>query len=196
MAAGGEPRLGGGLHVQDTAVPLVLLICSEILYSGLQGQDKTRKSRAFSATFALQAGSVARAHRLGSRSSGSAVRHGVVGWHSADAKHLQGSRAGGVDGGEQPAHEHEHSWGGLHSSATVGGLALAEWLGLLALAGCVVLEWLLWRHDRTPHGGDGLWMGWAHGGQGDVAGAPAHAAPVAAPTRVLMRAIVSGGIAI
>ncbi len=191
MAAGGEPRLGGGLNVQDTAVPLVLLICSEILYSGLQGQDKTRKaSRAFSASFALQAGSVARAHRLGSRSSGSAVRHGIVGWDSVDAQHLQMSRAGVPDGDKQPSDGRPPP----HSSATVGGLALAEWLGLLALAGCVVLEWLLWRHDRTPHGDAGLWLGWAQGEQGHAAGG--HAAHVAAPTRVLMRAIVSGGIAL
>lgn len=191
MATGGEPRLGGSLHVQDTAVPLVLLLCSEVLYSGLRAQDKTRKSRAgFSASFVLQAGSVAQVRRLGSRSSGSTVRHEDVGWHSAgSAQNPQLSSAGGADGDDETADARSHPWGRLHAS--VGGLALVEWLGLLAVAGCVVLECLLWRHDRSRAG---LWLGSSEGEEGDVAGG--HIAPVAVPTRVLMRAIVSGGIAI
>ena len=78
-------------------------------------------------------------------------------------------------------------------------------MGILAMAACVVLECILWRHDRGSRGerlGDLREAGliWAQGAGGDVqAGgvdedAPHHA-PAVPPTRVLLRAVVSGGMA-
>jgi hypothetical protein len=205
--ASGETRLGGGLSAQDTAVPLVLLICSEMLYSGLQAQNKARshlRSRR-AASFAVQAGSVA---RLGGRNS--VTRHGAIGWYSADAR--QGYRSGppaevsdfsthtgSADGSYSPLRSNPWKPGG-HPL----GLALAEWLGILAMAACVVLECILWRHDRGSRGERdlreaGLGLIWSQGDGGDVqAGGEyenaLHHAP-AVPTRVLLRAVVSGGIA-
>ncbi len=208
--ASGETRLGGGLSAQDTAVPLVLLICSEMLYSGLQAQNKARshlRSRRAS-SFALQAGSVA---RLGGRNS--VTRHGAIGWYSADAR--QGYRSGA----EAPPAEvpdfstHRGSAEGSDGSPRSNpwksgghplGLALAEWLGILAMAACVVLECILWRHDRGSRGerdlrGAGLGLIWSQGEGGDVQdggvyeNAPHH--PPTVPTRALLRAVVSGGIA-
>jgi hypothetical protein len=203
----GETRLGGGLSAQDTAVPLVLLICSEMLYSGLQAQNKARnhlRSRR-AASFVVQAGSVA---RLGGRNS--VTRHGAIGWYSADAR--QGHRSPPAEVSDFSTHT-----GSAHVSLTPTprsnpwkpeghplGLALAEWLGILAMAACVVLECILWRHDRGSRGERdlreaALGLIWSQGDGGDVQAGGVyenalHHAP-AVPTRVLLRAVVSGGIA-
>jgi len=173
--------------VQDVAMQLTVLFCAEMLYSGLQAQD--RYSRRSKSSWALQAGTVAHGLR---RSSTASRRLGTR--RQCQGRQGRGIRAGppvDVDDerGEKPV-------GKAEMLDSIHQLALAEWLGIFAFAVCLVLEVLIRRHDggdvageAGDAGGEAAWLPHEHL-EGHAA-APHVAVPV---TRTIVRVLLSGGL--
>jgi len=171
--------------VQDVAMQLTVLFCAEMLYSGLQAQD--RYSRRSKSSWALQAGTVAH----GLRRSSTASRQLGTRRKRRQGREIRAGPPVDVDDeqGEKPL-------GKTEMPDSIHQLALAEWLGIFAFAVCLVLQVLIRRHDRGEMageagdtGGGAAWLPHEHL-EGHAA-APHVAVPV---TRTIVRVLLSGGL--
>jgi len=121
---------------QDVALQLVLLACSEMLFSGLQGQfyhrrgsdPRSRSPLLFQAPCSAPAKSLGAQAARGSRAQ-------------------ETSSSGAVAGSTRMPHLRSLSELANLPHFCYRGLALAECFGLVAIAACLVLECLL-RHDE------------------------------------------------
>ena len=214
---------GGMVSTQDAAMQLMLFFCAELLYNGLRAQEKVhrglRKPLVEAGADGHRVGNSAHSmHRtdvfVQSTTGGRSIHDSETGEHAGDEHTKTHDDDSGQDrllpwtpvfSRMQSATDgSDQHWRGSH----VSGPALAGWLGIVALGTCLVLEVLIRKQDRlirlqqVDAQGTRVLIddGGAHVQQYDgedlyTGPTPVLTAP-APPARLLMRAVISGGLAV